>query len=198
MKPYFIAALSFVGVLGSAAGAMAINNDTLTHGGSDLTESASRALISTSTVNPDGTLSIDGGGPGAVPGDPGAVDGQTPGTDASGAPLPPQALTNLPTLNYNGTTGGSSAGSGSQSGNSASGSSRSAARPIATPAAGSTSPVNGVTGGSASAAPAPGGGSTPPVGRPARDSHNEREHEGHRGAEDHDDNDDDSHESDDD
>jgi len=179
MKPYFIAALSFVGVLGSAAGAMAINNDTLAHGGSDLVESASRALVTTSTVNPDGTVSIQGveqGAPGALP----IPDASS--TPGANAPTPPHALTNLPSVNWNGATGGS--GSGSPSASSPTTPSHSAARPIATPAPGAGTPVSGVTGGSSWAAPAPApgpsqpaagsGSQTQPTPAPGRRSHPER------------------------
>ena len=177
MKPYFIAALSFVGVLGSAAGAMAINNDTLAHGGSDLAESASRALISTSTVNPDGTVSIQGvesGAPGTLP----TPDASS--TPGASAPTPPLALTNLPAHTWNGATGGS--GTGSPSAASPTAPSHSAARPIATPAAGAAVPVSGVTGGSGSAAPAPGptqpaagsGNQTQPTPSTGRRPHSER------------------------
>jgi hypothetical protein len=194
MKPYFIAALSFVGVLGSAAGAMAINNDTLTHGGSDLVESASRALITTSTVNPDGTVSIQGVEPGAPGVLPSPDPSSTPGATASASP---QALTNLPTVNWNGATGGS--GTGSLVASSPTTPSHSAARPIATPAAGAGTPVSGVTGGSSWAAPKPApsqpaagsGNQTPPTPGAGRRPHPERG----TGTKPHDRNQDDSHDS---
>ena len=162
MKSYFVAALSFVGVLGSAAGAMAINNDTLTHGGADLTDSASSSLIHTAMVNADGSITPVG----VTPGAPGLTP--TPDPQASGAPATPPALTNLPGITWNATTGGSSAGTSNA------GPSNSAARPVTTPAAGTKTPVSAVTGGSSAAAPAPapgtqagngnGTGSTPPAG----------------------------------
>lgn len=147
MKSYFVAALSFVGILGSAAGAMAINNDTLTHG-ADLTDAASASLIHTATVSADGTVSAIG----VSPGNPGATPSATAGSTA--APATPPALTNLPTITWNGTTSGSAASSPK------SGATSSAARPVTTPAAGVASPVNAISKGSASAAPAPSTGGT--------------------------------------
>jgi hypothetical protein len=186
MKPYFVAALSFVGVLGSAAGAMAINNDTLAHGGADLTEAASTALIHTATVNPDGTISALGQPSGSP-----AVG--TAGASSAGMPVPtaPPTLAIAHAGNWNATTGGSSATSAGSSRSS------SGARPVATPAAGASGSVSAVTGGSSAAAPAPGSGSgtgagsstgnTPPAQQREHGTNDDREkvrhNEGHDSGE---------------
>ncbi len=139
MKSYMITALSFIGVLGSAAGAMAVNAETLTASGGSLTEASSQTLISTMTVGPSGAL-IPALGPAASPG---ATSFPTPNANSSSAYV-------IDPGTISGTTGGS--GSASPSGGTT----------PSNPSAGgtTTTPVDGVTTGSGSSSTPGNGGNS--------------------------------------
>ncbi len=155
MKSYFVAALSFVGVLGSAAGAMAINNDTLAHGGTDLTAASSKTLVSMATVDESTVIDPTTGLPVATPGVSGAP------LDPNAAPALPPALS-LPASVIGGTTGGSAAwaGGGSPSTSKAHPVSKPGSAPGASSGSAGSGAVSGTTGGSSAAAPPVAGGGT--------------------------------------
>ena len=178
MKSYFVAALSFVGVLGSAAAAMAINNDTLAHGGTDLTAASSKTLVSTTTVDESTVIDPATGLPLLNPG-------------ASGAPLDPHAAPTLPPALslpagvIGGTSGGSAAwaGAGSPSASKAHPISKPGSAPGASSGSAGSGAVSGTTGGSSAAAPPVAGGGTatdPGQNVSSRPKHERGEHEGRK------------------
>ena len=137
MNSFFVAALSFVGVLGTAAGAMAVNADTLGHSSGDaLTEASSKSLVASTEV----------GGRATAAGAPTAS--AIPGASTAATPA---AVQSISLTSIDGTTGGSSAGG-------------TGTPTVAKPQPGKATPVQGgahaVTGGS-TAVPAPTNGTDP-------------------------------------
>lgn len=155
MKSYFVAALSFVGVLGTAGAAMAVNADTLgISGGNALTGASSSTLISTEhlsdavtakssalpTPSPSASMRVTTLSFGSTNGTTGGSTAGSKTTTASGAHKAVNTTTRGTT---NGTTGGSAAGSSSASSSTPAKKSTSASS-----SSSSRTPVHAVTSGS--------------------------------------------------